>query len=127
MRPPYPRRLRSLGPPASDPWSTASGYIWPSPARAARAARPRRRGTVPRLARYGHQEGNADADRQADQAQASQQPAAGLRIPFSRTAQLLLLAAGVTPDTSAVEVAGGQVLIRCGPWRARLDRQNIGA
>jgi hypothetical protein len=46
---------------------------------------------------------------------------------FDRAARLWLRVLGVTPGTSRVEVAGGQVQIRYGPWRAVVDRRNIRA
>jgi len=46
---------------------------------------------------------------------------------FDRAGRLLLPALGVTPVTSRVEVAGGRVLIRYGPWRTMVDRRNIRA
>lgn len=46
---------------------------------------------------------------------------------FDRAARFLLLAVGVTPATSRVEVAGGQVRIRYGPWGTRVDQRNIRA
>lgn len=61
----------------------------------------------------------------------------GFRVPagkprvfafrFDRAARLGLLVLGVTPATSRVEVAGGQVLIRYGPWRTTVDRRNVRA
>lgn len=46
---------------------------------------------------------------------------------FDRPARVVLLALGVTHATSGVEVAGGQVSIRYGPWRTTVDRRNIRA
>lgn len=46
---------------------------------------------------------------------------------FDRAARYLLLPLGVTPATSRVELADGQLLIRFGPWRATVDRRNIRA
>jgi hypothetical protein len=46
---------------------------------------------------------------------------------FDRAARYLLPALGVTPATSRVQVADGQVLISFGPWRATVDRRNIRA
>ena len=46
---------------------------------------------------------------------------------FDRAARYLLLALGVTPATSGVEVANGRVSIRYGPLRAAVDRRNIRA
>jgi hypothetical protein len=46
---------------------------------------------------------------------------------FDRVGRYLLLALGVTPATSGVEITGGQVLIRYGPWRTTIDRRNIQA
>jgi hypothetical protein len=46
---------------------------------------------------------------------------------FGRTARLWLPVPGVAPGNSRVEVVGGQVLIRYGPWRATVDWRNIRA
>ncbi len=46
---------------------------------------------------------------------------------FDRAARYVLLALGVTPATSGVDVTGQQVLIRYGPWRTTVDRRNIRA
>jgi hypothetical protein len=44
---------------------------------------------------------------------------------FDRAARYILLLLGVTPRTSGVVIADGQVSIRYGPWRTTLDRRNI--
>jgi len=46
---------------------------------------------------------------------------------FDQTARYILPILGVTPATSRVEVTGGRVLIRYGPWRVTVDRRNIRA
>lgn len=46
---------------------------------------------------------------------------------FGQAARCVLLALGVTPATSGVEVTGRRLLIRYGPWRTTLDRRNIRA
>lgn len=46
---------------------------------------------------------------------------------FDRIARYVLPALGVTRATSRVEVVGGQLLIRYGPWRTAVDRRNIQA
>ena len=46
---------------------------------------------------------------------------------FDRVARYLLVVLGVTPATSGIEVTGGQLLIRYGPWRTTVDRRNIRA
>jgi hypothetical protein len=49
------------------------------------------------------------------------------RFRFDRAARYLLPVLGVTPATSRVEVTGGQLVIRYGPWRTTVDRRNIQA
>jgi hypothetical protein len=46
---------------------------------------------------------------------------------FDPAARYLLLALGVTPATSGIQVTDGQVSVRYGPWHTTFDRRNIRA